>query len=126
MNKVRLLELADHLETLTHHPDDGLYDEVIGSEKFFNLSAYTFECEAPACIAGHAAAMFSDLYDVDIHDEAELVLDLTTKQADNLFLPSLHKVIAKRMIDVTPQEAAKVVRHFAETEKIDWSIINVS
>ena len=115
MNKQRLLALADHLDRLEHttertHPHEG----------HFNLDYITFgyECETPACIAGHVEAIWGSCdYSIGVMQRAGKMLDL-----DRLIYLELFDPHIPGREEITPQHAAKVLRHYVATGIVDWDL----
>ena len=105
MNVKRLRQLADHIESLP----TGAYDQ----------TRYLHFCGSPACIAGHAVALFGSgrlperigLYSGLACD----LLDLDDDKGDALFsaFPPLGR-------DARPDDAARVLRHLAATGDVVW------
>lgn len=121
MNKERLLRLAEALETEELAKEHGLGFSMMAAP--ISATAYVGEdttspehkCQTVGCIAGWTLALFGEptagIY------RAAGILGLTGPQRKLLFLTKSY-LMAK---NVTPGQAAKVVRHFAETGEIDWS-----
>lgn len=124
MNKKRILQLADHLETervrehfdmshFFHKPDSNLGAMPANKEDFFS-------CGAAACIAGWAVALFTKdnlfVYGASLSRNAEKLLKLSPLQAQNLFIPDVHTAYH----NITPDQAAEVLRRFANTNRIEW------
>ena len=133
MNKEKILRLADVVEELEHAAngtDSGKFD----------MSRYAFFCGAPACVAGWAVAIevadfnvptaaklnVRRLYPGDgivsstsIHRKAGEILELSPGEAARLFRSSEP---TSNLYDITPLEAAWVLRKFAETGEIDWAM----
>ena len=103
MNRERVLKLAEWIENLA--PDD------------FDMTAWRHRCGAPACIAGHTYALFEpesfDLRGRTEYTRAKRLLDLRPIQAAGLFTPTHQRRI-------TNTDAARVLRHLAETGVVDW------
>lgn len=117
MNKERILALADHIEKLPHNND---MDE---AGPHFTMSRYFNPCGSPSCIAGHAICMFSDkkfedVYDYEFNEAAE-VLGLDWETAGKLFTPDASEA-GKYWSQITPKEAARTLRHLAETGEVKW------
>ena len=108
MNRERVLELADWIEKLP--PED------------FDMTTWRHGCQSPACIAGHAFALFEPkLFANTIGSEysrAKSALGLNRRRAADLFTPD------GLMDRTTNIQAARVLRHLAETGVVDWTIIN--
>lgn len=117
MNKKRIHQLANILEELG--PGE------------FTMRRYVHDCGAPACIAGYAAALTAErpLSKVDLeikgHYLARDGLGISHEQASQLFIPHDETIndTGERYLTytVTAQGAAKVLRHFAKTDVIDWT-----
>lgn len=124
MNRERIETLADHIGGLDRDQ--------------FDMSHYWFSgdigsvCRSPACVAGHAVALFSD--DAEVvraakcgtgpthfqnwtHSTARKNLGLLGSVADELFTPN-EEVINYHF--VTNYEAAQVLRHLAATGNVAW------
>ena len=120
MNTERLLKLADDLDA---HVDDG-----------FNFRMHTVisnrACGTTGCIAGFVlvnylgAKWHSGYGDFALangawadHEGAAEYLDLSPQESQDLFFNYNHPY----GLNITSQDAAKVIRHFVETGKVDWS-----
>lgn len=137
MNKERLLELADLLESekvVGHFDMDYFF-------KSYNLSVPTHThklgaaealnvCGTVACIAGWAVAAFNPKlqgFQIDYEQIAADLLGLRYEQADRLFTPSDNgddcdpEDEDRSPYAASAKQAAKVVRHLAETGEVDWS-----
>jgi hypothetical protein len=85
------------------------------------------KCGTAGCIAGCAVAMQYPYREITesahIAEEAEEILELTCDQAIELFMPSSTSVIysGPGPYDITPQQAARVLRHLAATGEVDWN-----
>lgn len=123
MNKERVLALADLIECQPHVDPLGIdpYLEPSG----FNMNCFTHSCGTPSCIAGFAAWEYNGrkINDSDeTESKAREYLGLASYfGAKRLFFPT---VSGRECASITPQEAAQVLRHLAETGEVDWSIIN--
>jgi len=138
-NKERILQLADILEKGMHKFNgitaaymqgewlmeiDSRWIRKEGIDEFRKDIKDPFACNTAACMAGFACLLFDyenaskDLYvgtpGYSIPAKAIELLDITDREAELLFYGAGN--------GVTGPEAAKVLRHFAETGKIDWSI----
>ena len=134
MNKERCLILADHIEKCQHNMCEPNDPE---AQTHFQMSKYTFRCGSPACIAGHACALFAKNrrhYDWTMLDKARELLDLSTDDAYALFHPYLdymqvHHIDQARsrryrrhtaMARIQPDVAATVLREFVATKQVVW------
>ena len=116
MNKERLLLLAEHLEKpeTAEHFDLSYYFYRASPHEDVGTSIHL--CGTTACVAGHAIALFSPEYKPTPQSAfwaAVRVLDLEEETACNLFLNWDDNYSAA--------EAARVVRHLAETGEVRWS-----
>lgn len=120
MNKERILELAAVIEAQPYDPEN--------KGRGFNMSLYMHSCGTPSCIAGYALALqYGDFSESLRHNvggnyffHAYNFLDLDRDIAHKLFEP--HEFMpSEDWPKITPQEAAGVLRHLAETGSIDWS-----
>lgn len=116
MNKEYILELADFLETIQP-----------GAESGFNMNWYMnkncndysgHKCGTVACIAGWIA----------LRDGQEEPAEWYTKYGAKklgIDLDLAFKLFSPRRIwayDATPQQAAIVLRHLANTGEVDWNV----
>jgi hypothetical protein len=111
MDHLKVLELAAHIEAAPHRKDRDIRFGTTGDRlqpTHFNMRHW--HCGTCACIGGHAEAMFG-------HPDA---LELDSDQEDELFYPSNPPL---KYDEIQPADAAKVLRHLAETGEVDWSII---
>lgn len=115
MNRLRILELADRIENLEHVSSN----EIEPPSNSFNMELFTFSgpetCGTPACICGWAVYLWGS-YSIKERigsSHGEKVLDITREQAQRLFFP---RGADRR----TPEEAANVLRRFAETGQVYW------
>lgn len=135
MRKARLLKLAEVLESPAaekhfnmgdwfDNPNADVCDADVPAKKF------VAQCGAAACTAGWTIAIFEPralVKPIGFLDNALVraasLLSLNYDQACDLFTP-----MSETMRDGTeamsagPKQAAKVVRHLAETGKVDWSV----
>lgn len=124
MNKERLLILAEAIEKNERpkaFPDFGFNMGTYGDD---NTDDWHGErCGTVACIAGWAVALFAekkpaqDRCDLWVYEEAKTLLDLGNVTAHLLFAPD----DIQDMGDVTPKDAATVIRKLVETGYVDWS-----
>lgn len=114
MDTYRLTKLANHIEKLEH------------GEGSFSMGAFFFKspdhhsCGSPACIAGHAIAMFgapSDFNQHNIRGDAQKLLGLDVTTASDLF----YGVDDIDLDAITPKEAAEAIYKLVETGTVDWS-----
>lgn len=88
-------------------------------------------CNTVACIAGTVCSVYKNdgklrttpitspsKFPNDVFSTAKDILELSSDEAYDLFLSG-----DGELEDVTQKDAVKVLRHFAKTEKVDWSII---
>lgn len=120
MNKRKVLKLANFIErqgfkTLGFNMDV-FYDTVEYNEDFSGHGCGTVACVAGWCVAmEHGLKEFNTSTDKHMADDkARDMLGLTDTQADDLF----YELDQGK----TDKDAAKVLRHLAETGKVDWSI----
>jgi len=105
MNKERILKLADVIENAPHQP---IPPRGTPKRKLAGFNMSNWHCGTVGCIAGWAREIFGEgPYDA---------LDLEFWQADALYVPHgpTH--------DIQPHHAAAVLRHLAETGKVDWTV----
>lgn len=116
MNTDRIRQLADIIERQPHTP--------ITAESGFNMDNWTHDCGTPACICGWANSVQNELngteHRIGSPMHARNWLGLTTEQGEDLFRPF---GIDNLLWDsITPTHAAAVLRHLADTGKVDWSV----
>lgn len=131
MNKERILTLADIIEAQPHTGVD--------AEKGFNMNSILHNyCNTPCCIAGWAVweaqgrpervdrYKYETGLEIPAAEYLEMPLDPQHDcgSAMRLFYPDDDEINDRNYQDLQPSEAAKVLRHLAETGKVDWSIIN--
>ena len=143
MNKERILELAGFLDTL----DPNKFD--MGTFGYEDSEYGTVACIAGWTVARWLPSVFDYWQHPEdsigetpdtILKSAKDLLGLTTKQADALFIPSnvfrfddrekdnLHSLTwyawkyETDISRVTSRQAAKVLRHLADTGIVDWGI----
>ena len=119
MNKERILEIADLIET--------------GHERMvFDMGVFGDEhpCGTAACIAGWTVARFGEsgrAKKIDhrrplnalFFDGALSVLGLSFPEAQRLFAPNEERD-GVSMAEVTAPHAVRTLRHLAKTGKVDW------
>ena len=122
MNKENVLKLADHIENLK--AEDESYE---GRKQAFNMNFYEFKNGMPAALVSHVVWLdsgdkdkpysrldrpWANFYDIAgrwlgihfSHQEIEQLLDPEDKES------------------ITPTHAASVLRNYAETGSVDWSV----
>jgi hypothetical protein len=150
MNKENLLKLAEVLESeqaqkhfdmtqwITHHPNYNNLDWQEHHERVNEsvLKEAVKDCGTVACIAGWAATLATPdqklifVSGASVQQTAEDWLELDKAEAVMLFIPWSASYYADRSKykrnsnTITAGEAARVVRHLAETGKVDWSVID--
>ena len=107
MNKGNILKLAEYMENLRPEEYDQRYSEHPRGP----------HCGTPACIAGHAAWLAGQWsYEGTIEDAKEW-LGITWDHANGLFDSAPY---VGEDLTPTPQDAARTLRHLAETGEVDW------
>lgn len=123
MNKERLLELADVIEHTPHKQIKLVdnFDREI-TPTFFNMGVW--HCGSAACIGGWTNALYNTSQ-WDCSEQAAQALDLDELTSDLLFFPNGYAGWQHgwEYEYVTPAMAATVLRHFADTGIVDWSIV---
>ena len=114
MNSKRLMILADRIDGL---PYVG-WNEAVRERPGFNMGFSHYGCQTPACLAGWARVEFgaSPIEALNLTEREFWALaapenkyaDYTARPGDQGF--------------ITSQHAAAVLRHAANTGKIDWSV----
>jgi hypothetical protein len=133
MDKKRLLKLAEVLESdeaAKHFDMESFYDDGAGNLPNVRVGEFIHRCGSVACIAGWAVATFDPKRTTrdDTLGLATALLGLNSQQAHRLFVPGEERGCdefsdrtRRSVYDATAAEAAKVVRHLAETGEVDWS-----
>jgi hypothetical protein len=124
-NKDRLMQLADIVEAAP----EVTYNDDIESLGGFSMSQYFHNCGTPSCIAGHTIAAFAPHFDQKTDDPrhvASYLLGISEAEGRKLFVPGGWDTIPDEIYPYgsTGPQAAKVIRHFAETGEIDWEKMN--
>lgn len=109
--RARLLELAETVER----------------SETFDLSVTFHPCGTPGCIAGHANALrFGDMAPAALPTHVIAWLSLSYDEYDELCNPANdhadHRAWPGEPGWVTPARAGAVLRHFAATGEIDWTV----
>lgn len=123
MNTERILQVAAEIEAMPHavvREDPDLEFDLEFENAGFNMLMWNDAepCGTVCCIGGHIAPTGGDRLK-QVADQLGLTLDT----ADLLCYPILPTDDWGR---ITPAQAARVLRHLAETGKVDWSIIKAS
>ena len=125
----RLTELADHIEKLDtpDHFQRGLARGLKVPDLFYMATFYSpLTCGTAACIAGHAVGLWGVHAIGEYTTQAQEILSLTEKQANDLFVPALGGLVSQKTADrpvysdVTPAMAAWLLRTLDATGNIDW------
>ena len=145
MNKERVLILADHIEKLTsgsYFQGKYFYMTEFGEpEVKFDEEKFEYACGTPACIAGHAIALFANqeqlkaLHDAsheindgfqDAQGIAEEVLDIQQDSgiASKLFCAVPMSKQGIQLYSPTTKQAAATLRKLAETGEVFWNYNN--
>ena len=84
------------------------------------MEYFVHECGSPSCIAGWAAWEFRERPEVMngffVQSDARVYLGINRASASLLFIPD-HFIEA---YEATPAQAAAVLRHLANTGKVEW------
>lgn len=123
MNIERINALADLIE----QQPQSLHDDQPG----FNMNRFVHHCGTPSCIAGWAAwealqrpANIQETWREgeryrDVEDEAREYLGIDAETAGRLFWGT----DGIKLEPITKEQAARVLRHLAQTGEVDWSIV---
>ena len=118
MNKANILRIADAIEK--HEIEDlGFHMAAFHITGIYaDLSGHG--CKTTACIAGWTLSLlkpkWEDLNAHDIEQGARSILGLDQEQAEDLFY--LPDYMSRN--SVTAKQAARTLRHLAETGEVDW------
>lgn len=122
--KRRRLELADIIDNTP--ASESRYSPGFNMRDWMHLEGEA--CGTPSCIAGWAAWMAADKPKylgtsyLAVVNQAKDFLGLTQIEASKLFIPR----IAGGLEVVTPHQAATMLRTFAETGVIDWTLVGLT
>jgi hypothetical protein len=128
MNKERILELADLLESgpleldgmkVTFDMEDWLDGKIVGRDPQTNVDQGEL-CDSVGCVAGWAVAKWGkpqDTIPCMLKVEGAKILGLLPNEATDLFQPK----IFSPYWDATGVQVAKVLRRFAEIGEVDWT-----
>ncbi|MCV0350234.1 MAG: hypothetical protein K5863_09165 [Nitratireductor sp.] len=141
MNITAIQNLASLLENLPAQHERGFNMETYIDENLIDEETNVgFKCNSTACIAGWAclALDYDGTFRKTIRTKepnglyegvAAEILDLDEDTALSLFEPmntDFDDRTDVRWDTITPQQAAKVLRHLAKTGEVDWSIVLTS
>lgn len=128
MNKENILELADVIEKQSI-PDLGFNMAYYFADDYNDYSGH--RCDTTACIYGFAMtimcsgdyldARFSSAisyYDVD----EWLGVDVTMGARIRYYLDAVRNSDGRPVVEITPHQAARTLRHLAETGNLDWAV----
>jgi hypothetical protein len=129
LNVQAILELADFIEKLPDHHlrniGDARQEYTHKKVNAFNMGIVATKvrgCGTVCCITGTAEVLFKESLDEDYDgDSVQEYLGLTDEQADELFMPDGYTMNIYKS-----EDAAKVLRHLALTNEVDWSIVKES
>jgi hypothetical protein len=147
MNKIALTNLAQLLEEEADNKDFGFHLGYYISKPYDDGGYYVedykgSECETTACIAGWACSYIEADTGAILKERrtfvpehsgyasfAALLLNIDRNIANDLFEP-MNTIDENDTLvwryrnwdEVTPHEAAQVVRHLAETGTVDWDV----
>lgn len=130
MNKERLLQLANVLESdkaAKHFNMDFFFSHdgyVQPSVPVSINKELEGHCGSVACIAGWTVGHFHPdgiLFPFEISQQAAWLLGLDNIQKIKLFTPGVPESNEFDPYKASAKQAAKVVRHLAETGEVDWS-----
>jgi hypothetical protein len=120
MNTDRIRHLADVIEAQPH--------TTLAAESGFNMNNWTHTCGTPACICGWTNYVRTGDDEGFLGDvsAAAHYLGISGRQAEELFSPEETGEDGDNFLswsDITPAHAAAVLRHLAETGRVDWSVV---
>lgn len=125
MNIERLEIIAEWLEAGAPHRDGQGFNMETWSKKDHTDYAGA-KCGTVMCIGGAANQFFGEgtagLAMVDEPGVGIEILGLTRKQTVALFYPYVLGALSSRnWSSITPQHAARVIRHLIATDEVDWA-----
>lgn len=109
MNVEKILALADLIEGLEH--------TTLRDDAGFCMSDYDRGCGTPACICGWINWTIDPKSSLNNHQAAAVYLGIDIIKANNLFF-----ACGNILSDITPAQAAKTLRHLAETGDVVWAL----
>ena len=132
MNTELMRRVADTVEALDYRPAaDG---SSIPDGPRFNMQTVSFQCGAPACIAGWTVALHNGSKSIkslsEVQELAAEYLGISPEQERSLFCPESWKTGGKADFFALPGDrnfitgrmAAAALRHFADTGTLDWTV----
>lgn len=126
MNRERILELADRIEAMPHYNivarmlglelDDRRITDAEGGMFTMAMWRQSSSCGTVACVGGWTQQLWGS-ENMDDHEVGAL-LGLDWPTTSRLFYP--HET---DWTDTTPAQAARVLRHLAETGELRWGMV---
>jgi hypothetical protein len=120
MNRENILKVADAIEHAAKkrsRPKLGFnMGAWFGSPEEDGPDRTEHSCDTTACIGGWTNTIFKNA-EWDVH-AAERSLGLSSEEGGDLFFPDVEIDLK----DITPAHAVTVLRHLAETGKVDWTV----
>lgn len=125
MNREAITVLRNVLAVLPRERFTMAHYTTVGTGKDDRLSSEQLkhDCGTAACMVGWTNALLSPLYTSNAGDVAgaRVLLDLSYDQANKLFHPWEDRSPRPiPWIDITNEQAVKVLDHLLETGEVDW------
>lgn len=140
IHRQRLFALARQVESqkpLRRKLGGRFYSINFALESWFRVNSQGHICGAAACLAGETILMFGtqaqrdEGLSLDYYPPraAAKLLGLSHKDYDLLFMPTAKALgdpddanVRIARMSVTGKQAARVIRHYVKTGKVDWSV----
>lgn len=120
MNLYRIRRLAEKIHSVPKVPRE--------ARGGFNMADFAHSCGTPSCIGGWTIALFAPHLSIRFNsfDDAKEILDLTERQAQELFFCEdvFQSGCAEnfQLEQITPDQAADVLLHLADTGEVRWDL----
>ena len=126
LNTEVITMLADRIEQCREVPFDEYTSDM---DRAFTMCRSSYECGAPACIMGHVAAMDQETLGFVAAEstyDVSRALGITPEQSHELCVPGHgHANYLRHQEEpgwITKAHAVAVLRHLANTGRVEWEI----
>ena len=115
MNKAQILETADKIEKMPHIVGNEEAYKKYGPPAVFDMNSS--HCGSAACIGGLVQWEIKD-WDSRIEEAVAIHFEVPLYQANAICYPDS----PESYTEITPQQAADMLRRLAETGEVDWRL----
>lgn len=112
-----ILELADHIEQLDDSPTSTLGFDMLKAWVSREHSGHP--CGTACCIGGHANALLGGKFRGATMDALVALTGIPDQAASLICYPDSYK--HPNPYHSSPKQAARLLRHYAETGEVDWA-----